>query len=352
MYPKDDVTGENCFFTGISFGGDSTFSSAKDTVTLDCWDYISLLEELMYINSPFFDGMSLHYAIAYILERSGVSVLSAIDNNPHLYIEEGFEETIKNYVLPTSNRFLSPLKKFKEGTKLIEALKDFINIFWVTFKCDNKGSYVLGTWEGLAGASPKDTRFAQTNDIGGTIVTKNKEFVTFVPEGDSSYKYNVLYDKKVISPKVKQWFNVFCVKTVERYTNIPEIVTDGFRDSITGIGGNAANGIPDNFIGYMKLYFTQESSLGGAQSAREMIHTVKNVIGQTRTWCTIRIVGRRGLELLDIIKIDNNYYRIMELRGSVSSTPNPVWWMDVVAENIGYFNNDVDTSDINMYPNQ
>jgi hypothetical protein len=102
----------------------------------------------------------------------------------------------------------------------------------------------------------------------------------------------------------------------------------------------------------MKLYFTQESSLGGAQSAREMIHTVKNVIGQTRTWCTIRIVGRRGLELLDIIKIDNNYYRIMELRGSVSSTPNPVWWMDVVAENIGYFNNDVDTSDINMYPNQ
>jgi hypothetical protein len=47
-----------------------------------------------------------------------------------------------------------------------------------------------------------------------------------------------------------------------------------------------------------------------------------------------------------MIKIDNNWYRIMDIKGTVSSRPQQIWKMTISAEHVGPFAEEVDTSEL------
>ena len=336
------------FFLGISQGGDMNMSREKDTATLDCWDYVSLLEEMFYVNAPYFDGMSIPYAVSTVLEKAGFPATMGTKDQQFVGTASPDGKLIVSnkdmydFTAPTSNNFLKPILHPQPNTKLLDVIKQLANIFQLLFyysEAHNK--FVLHHWDlgsvntNLLSILPR--RLWPTNAF-FSYVSADNTFKMF-PQADSEW-YNVIIDKKTIKCKPKSWQNIFAIHTVDRKSLTPIIVMDGIPSSVDITKG----GLTDNFVGYMRGYMKRQSSFGGVAEAKSFLRQYITANSQPMMVCTIKTFGRRGLKPYDMIVIDNNCYRITNISGSLSAQPNPVWMMDITAESTGERNSDVDNS--------
>jgi len=153
-------------FTGLAFGGDITVEGQIRYMECQLFDYMKIVQDQYFLNSPFFDGMSDYHAAAKIIEMAGFNVasptqyqtanahnvnqsgtlehyppamlinqimdrVSAQAQNPSTagdtftigYFATGEQIVCAPYVLPSSYDTLqNPFMKFADGSKYDEAL--------------------------------------------------------------------------------------------------------------------------------------------------------------------------------------------------------------------------------------
>jgi hypothetical protein len=337
--PKD------CYFTGITDKRSMEMSSQRDQCSITCVEFMSLLDYMYYTSSPFFDGMSLPYAIAHVLERAGFSALSSIPSGfAYQITDDALAVRALSMNLPDSGRFTQPLMKFNSGTTLMNIIKQFVERFQMVFRCSPTGTFLLDTVPGAIDIvnnpsqdnednASGDIRFMPTNDL---PVKDEFKFTSF-PNEDNIH--NTLLSKKVLSLKNSSWHNVISILVEDRFTGAVHAVQDGDPDSIL-------NPEVENFLGYMRVYFSKKSALGGKAEAVNLIEKQKKIMMRPVVICSVTMMGRKDLKPLDLIKIDNNNYRVLEIRGQMQAQPVPKWTMEVTGECTGYFNDEIDTSEL------
>src|SRR5690606_26674899 len=100
----------NSYFTGISIGGSLTESKEEDILTIEVRDMTEVLKSQIILNSPYFDGMSLTYAVAHLLERAGLPALKSANgssgaNQVFKVTQRARSAGVSSYRLPDSGRF-------------------------------------------------------------------------------------------------------------------------------------------------------------------------------------------------------------------------------------------------------
>jgi hypothetical protein len=131
-------------FTGICYGGTINEQAGNRVVECQISDYMKVLEDSQFMNSPFFDGMRDFNAVYTILKMAQFKCVAG-EGDPcppaafvRLFAEKTKDEIIhstgldgraglaKPYALPTSyDRLQQPTYKFSDGSKLIDAIYEF-----------------------------------------------------------------------------------------------------------------------------------------------------------------------------------------------------------------------------------
>lgn len=323
---------QNCYFTGISLGGSTSEGRDDDTITLEIKDMTEVLKRQLILNSPYFDGMSLVYAVAHLLERSGIPALDGAGggNGSDQFFRvtrRARQAGIMSYRLPDSGRFTNPLCKVGQGSTL-DGIRGFCKRFWAVFYVDGQGRYTLDTLEGHS--ETQVGIFRETNGL-----EPKATFVTY-PGFQGTGKYAMLLERKRMSPDFSQLFNIFSVRTVDRFSGAIITAVDGDLDSIV-------NPESDNFLGFPSATFTANGAYGGFEEAMKFIATIKNVLSKPITKIDISIIGRSDIRVMDIIRIDNNNYRVLSIQSEITTGP-PKWTMNISAEHMGDWEEDIDAS--------
>ena len=101
-------------FTGVITGATTGETPGKETIDLKCEDYSYILSKLPIVNSPFYDGMVMFYAVRDIVRRSGV--YSVIND----------WELANEYFLPSGYAFTKPAMKFPSETTLFDCVMSIV----------------------------------------------------------------------------------------------------------------------------------------------------------------------------------------------------------------------------------
>lgn len=328
------------YFTGISLGGVKSETAERDTLTLQCRDFTYVLEQVKLFGNVVFDGMSLPYAIGHCLERAGFQTFGNNDSTAgvdFVITQRAIDDLVYNKTLPDSGRFSAPLLRLQKGTRLLEAVKQFTQRFNYVFGTDNRGRFMLdvppaGGPTGSTLASV-EARFSDTNDL-----PHHPRLTFYSKPQDASGKYhNVLLGEKTLRSDIGNRATSVHVEAVSKYTGAREIVSDGSIRSII-------DPMSEDFMGFMQPHFTPKSALGGRAEAKRLVGMMKKIGSKPTRICTIQIYGRKDIQPLEIMKVDKNNFRILEVSGTMSLEGAPSWKMQVTGECRGAYNADVDTS--------
>lgn len=342
-------------FIGMTEPSRSFRDSADKTVlSLRCVDLISVLEQTVFTNSPFYDGMSAPYAIGAILERAGfkareldptngvLNVLTSSDKNTWFYVADSLDPSGQNlgnstfnYTLPYSGLFTQPLLQFKNGTKISDAIKRICQMFKMIFYCDRKGKFVLSIMPGnrFGFYGQPISLYSETNEI-----APSDSFYSMWNRGDDVMKFT--QDSKTTElSSGKGWGNIFHVMTVDKYTGNLIGVTRTIPESIFDPESR-------NFKGMMSMYFSQKSALGGRSEANFFLDSFSNILSKPARRIEFKVFGQDHIYPLEVVQIDENNIRIDEVSHEFILDKNKRTWMTTISGfHFGDWNSDVNVHD-------
>ena len=115
-------------FTGLVQTVNKTETAGYETLTLQCTDYMYILEHFPICNSPFYDGMVAYYAIEDLAKRAGITS----------FIKDWADED--DYFLPSGYSFTEPRMYFKPEDMIYNCILNIIQRFEAFFFFDADGN--------------------------------------------------------------------------------------------------------------------------------------------------------------------------------------------------------------------
>ncbi|KKK95582.1 hypothetical protein LCGC14_2671360, partial [marine sediment metagenome] len=156
-------------FTGLCYGGTINYQYGKIIMSCKIVDYTAILEDQLFVNSPFFDGMRDINAIDEILKMTGfrykgvfdpgslVNVLNNspdVDNNSTYHHIDGRIFKFQKYALPSGyNRLDQPMFKFDMGTNFLDGIRQITKKSTKVFFFDQMG---IAHYESIADLVKED----------------------------------------------------------------------------------------------------------------------------------------------------------------------------------------------------
>lgn len=331
-------------FTGMT-QPPSQFSdtASRTTLNLKAVDLLKILEISKFTNSPFYDGMSVPYAIGAILERAGYK--ARINRNGVLDVVFNDDKDTwfycapktADFVLPYSGIFSQPLLQFQNGTPILEGIKRICQMFKLVFYTDRNSKFVLSLAPGnhFEYDGTPSGFFSETNSI--TPVDSFYSMFDSVNFPSQTDMMKVIYNTKITElPSSQGWGNIFQVLTVDKFTGNLIGVTRTDADSIFDPEA-------ENFLGYMSMYFSQKSALGGRFEANQFLNAFTNLYSKPVRRIEFETWGQDHLLPLEIVQIDNNNIRIHSIDGTIERSAE-AWKTTISGFHYGNWNSDVDIS--------
>jgi len=123
-------------FTGMSLNASTSETPGNETITINCDDYMFILKNTPIVNSPFYDGMIMYYAVENLAKRGGVE---QIRND-----WEGDED----YFLPAGFSFSKPVMRFDKKQMLYECAINIVQRGEAFIYFDQDGVFHVGKLPG------------------------------------------------------------------------------------------------------------------------------------------------------------------------------------------------------------
>ena len=329
-------TGKWKLFTGICFGGTLEYSAGKLVMKCEINDFTKVLEDQRIFNSPFFDGVRDVHAINEILRMAGFRgkgqgvTLTSAPNSPRAFIDglttnpqfqddiniifpDGRSSYVVNYVLPSGySRLQSPKFKFADASTLMEAINKIAKTAGKLFFFDQYG---LAHYENYLDLVINQISENASSD--SLAVTPLANF-TSNPE---KHKGQSVFNQFSI------YWNVADVHNHIRILTSTPDWTPIFADDLEW--DSIENPDVQGFLGYLRTFYQEEGAFGD-------LRAVQNTLQFYRTMFKPPLLVKfetYGLPLraLDIIKFNDQPFRVMRLSSRINPQEN-VWWQDYECE--------------------
>ncbi|MCF7795987.1 hypothetical protein K9M42_02740 [Patescibacteria group bacterium] len=320
LYSKMD--GYYCLFTGFCTGGRIEQSYAKQIMVADVYDYTKILQDQIFINSPFYDGVRDINAVYGILKKAGFKSQNSGDpcyliekiskdvslEEKELKYKDGRKFRVEHYALPAAYQRLQQANfKFGDGTSLYDGIKNIAERASKLFYFNQYGeahfeNYYDMVFKHLQGLNVFDPLFYFTTNpkywIGQQVFNKV----------DHTYDMDSVYNTLFIRTN-----NVDMNYIIADYVNKSSIVD---KDSV-------------GFVGYPKQMYQREgmfSSLSAVQKIMNMYTAMFKPIKKI-SFETYGLPIRGG----DIIALNNASFRVNTVSNKIDPQQNQ-WWMTIEAE--------------------
>lgn len=348
--------------TGVAYGAQLARSNNYLQMSFTVKDYMSVMENQLIFNSPFFDGVQDVQAVYELGKLAGLAdegtSLTNIDRRPlgylrkvlddgdligeRLFTYNGEKSRSERYDLPgTYSSLAEPSVKFQNGESYENAIKRIAQLSGKTVYFDRWGVLRLETPAALTAAfssTNEDIRFTPVFDFVSTPIVRRSnipdpgegsrdEFVFDPTEHAAHLVYNVLHYQRSVEDCANQIIVMSASNDIR--------LADGSRTGGFIIEGYTFfdqiwNPEAEGFLGYRKPFYQQEGSFGSLEGVRNAIALYAKrkfppVIMSFETF------GVPGLKALDIITLDGNLAYITELSHDLDPETNR-WWMNITAE--------------------
>ena len=255
-------------FTGLTVSATTNETKGKETIEVQCKDYMEILRGVPILNSPYYDGMISYYAILDLAKRAGISV----------FVDDWDEKDV--FFVPSSYAFSEPKARFESQQTIFDCIKWFAQKDQSMFYFDEEGVMHVEKLPGGLFSS------------GGPIVAK------FEKNPDTSENL-ILNDKKLTST-LESTVNWLSVYTLDRDT----------RNAITVSIVPDTVGLEDRLL-YKRAAFYDQPALGDygtavlwvIQAAQRMFYPIQQT--------SIVTVGVEGaiVRPLNFVTVDGDEFR-------------------------------------------
>lgn len=265
-------------FVGVVVSSSTNETPGHEEITLNCEDYIHILEKMPITNSPFYDGMIMSYAIRDLANRAGIAT----------FVPDWTDED--NYFLPSGYVFSEPRMRFDASTPIFECMKEMLQLGEAFVYFDGDGRlYIKKVPGGIWSEIVEDPQIEFTRNPAGQNVIINEK----------SVDYN--FDSTV---------NAIYITSVDRDTrNL--LVTQ-----------KQARGDQNNIIFY-KRSFIDKPSLGKIEVARAWMEEIAQRVFYPIKQMSFETVGVRTLVLpLSFVLVDGQEFRVMSIERKFDAENN------------------------------
>jgi hypothetical protein len=218
-----------------------------------------------------------------------------------------------DFGLPITNPFSEPQIIFKNGASLKEGVVRIAQIDGEkTVYFDQYGNFHYDTLPGglfvnRSWGSPK------------------AEFFTSPKESKSAVSpANIAFNMVSFDRLINDVYNQIRLKTVNKRTNNPLSIGSTYREGI--FNPNA-----EGYLGYKKSLFVDEAALGTVDALFRYMYVLRSRVGIPPVTARFETYGRPGLKPLDIISLNGQFLRIMNISMSLNSAENQ-FWMNIEGE--------------------
>lgn len=271
-------------FTGIITSVSSSQTAGKETLVINCEDYMYMLKNVPIVNSPFYDGMVAFYAVKEIVSRVGVLQL----------INDGFND---DYFLPSGLSFTKPAMRFPSSQNLFDCIMSIVKRFEAFVYFDENGFFHIKKLPGglfsVVTESPK-VRFVSnpfdTNVDPSCVIL-----------GERTVDFN--YDSTV---------NNISILTVDRKTRNPII---------------CAMSAQDNHLAYRRTWLKDEPALGELQAAKAWVREISKRVFFPILKTRFKTIGGNSnvntpIMALDFVTVDEQPFRLMSIKRTFNADQN------------------------------
>jgi len=267
-------------FTGIVLNVSKSEVAGKETVTLNCEDYMYVLKSVPIINSPFYDGMVAVYAIQDLAERGGA-----------LTFEKDWEEE-EDYFLPSGYAFSSPKMRFNSSQNLLDCILEMTKRFEAYVYFDAAGKFHINKLPGGLFSAPTSDPVAEfTSDMiaGGPI--------------------NTILEERTVDISFESTLNAISILTVDRNT----------RNAI--IYAKTAAGAEDHLV-FLKPYLYNQPAFGELDAARAWAEEFALRAFFPILTTTFKTTGFLLVNPMEFITVDGQMFRVMSVKRSFTADSN------------------------------
>jgi hypothetical protein len=269
----------------------SSETPGKETLSLQCEDYMYILKCMPIINSPFYDGMVAYYAIADLAKRAGVTKFV------NEFTDESGSDNTTDYFLPSGYTFTKPAMRFPAQNMIFQCMIDIVKRFEAFVYFDSDGQLHIKKLPGGLFSAVKDADF-------------DAEFYRDPTRSDSS---------EIILNEKNMEFNYSAA-----VNNINIFTLD--RDTRNAILYNKSATSSENLIPFRKVYLYNQAALGDLEVAKTYAERLsKRMFSPTRkmSFSTIGTVKTTTIgKILDFVKVDELEFRIMSIAKKYSADQN------------------------------
>ena len=270
-------------FTGMIVNASTSEVAGKETIELQCQDYMYILKNTPIVNSPFYDGMIGFYAIKDIAERGGI-------NN----FKKDWDSE-EDYFLPSGYAFTKPAMKYPRNNMLFECMIDIVKRFEAYTYFDADGYMHVDKLPGGLFSSPSNI-----------IANFSRDPINID---------NLILDEKKIDYSFDSTVNRISILTVDRNT----------RNAI--VHTRSANDDENNII-FKKVSLIDQAALGDVETCRSWAEDLAQRVFYPIRKSSFKVAGNdQFLDMgvirpLDFVTVDGDEYRIMSLAKRYSAETN------------------------------
>lgn len=305
---RDPGRGKRNIFTGMITSGTVENTAEKDVVVFKIEDYNAALNGGKFVLSPYYDGMKASLAVRDIMLQLGMPDSRILTGgipikNANLQNDLG---------LPFSNPLQEPKFRFADGTSYKEAIQKFARLHMRTAYFDTNGNF---RYDELPGGIFADQNVQVVAEFWGSPI----EGGNWGPE-----LRRQAFNMTSFSRNMNDVWNVISVQSVDAISGARISVGTAYKAGI--FNPNAVG-----YLGYRKHLMVAQPFLGSIGAVAKYVDHYRRRIFIPPLTARFEIYGYSGLKPLDIIKLDGQKLRIMNVNISISAAENR-YWMNIEGE--------------------
>jgi hypothetical protein len=272
-------------FTGIVTSVQTSEVPGKETITLDCQDYVHILMTTPIVNSPIYDGMIMFYAAKDIANRAGMT------NVVNDWTSAG-GSSIEEYFLPSGYSFSQPKVYFDGKQMLYECIK-----------------FMLERPEAF-GYFDEDGRLHIKKLPGGIFSSVSPGAIAARFYRNTSNPDELILDEKAVNWDYSNIFNKIVITSLDKDT----------RNAI--VYGLPATGGQDNLM-FRKPFYYDQPALGDFDVVKSYAHDLAERVFYPIRKTGFKTVGSVStIQPFSFITVDGDEYRLISLTRSYSIDSN------------------------------
>jgi len=280
-------------FTGVITSATSSETPGKETLTLNCEDYMFILKNTPIVNSPFYDGMVAYYAIADLAKRGGIKN----------FVNDFSSGSTNDYFLPSGYTFSKPAMRFPSKNMIFQCMMDIVKRFEAFIYFDEDGKLHIKKLPGGLFSSLTGSTFAGTFSR-----NPNNSDVTQIELNERNVEYNFSSTSNKIS-----------ILTLDRDT----------RNAIVYTYSAGEVGAPPDHLLYRRVVMIDQPAYGDIEVARTYARNLSKRIFwpiRKQNFATIGSSTIGGVpvvnKILDFVKVDTLEFRITSISRKYNAESN------------------------------